>query len=102
MGLTVDGYTFEGPYSSLGNLQNKPGIYLIVCHRTSGVTPLGCGQSDNVKNSVGNHTAKESWRLHCTGAVKFAVIYTPDMEPSQRDAIEHEIRSRHNFPCDER
>ena len=99
MGLNVGDYSFDGPYDSTEKLEDKSGVYMIVCPRDDKYAPVDCGESAEVKSRVENHDRKDCWNRNCSGALKFAVYYTPNLGSSGRAEIEQKIRSKYNFPC---
>ncbi len=52
MSITVGQYTFEGPYTDTGNLEDKSGIYAIHCYRDGKYSLNDVGESATVKNEI--------------------------------------------------
>lgn len=102
MSIKIGKYNFEGPYASTDRLQNKSGVYVILCDKNSGYYPIDCGESATVKNRVGNHERQNCWNRNCSSSLKVAVLYTPRLQSSGRVAIEQELRGMYNFPCGKR
>ena len=95
--INILNYSFEGPYNTPANLQNKAGVYAILCLNNSKYTPVDIGESADVKTRVENHDRKSCWSQKCSAQnLHVAVYYTPNMQQSARIAIEQELRSR--FP----
>ena len=100
MTAQVGGYTFEGPYTSNAELEDRPGVFAIVCQSAGNTFALiDVGESATVKTSVENHARKDSWRTYCRVGQAVGVFYTPDLQQPERQAIEREIRERMNPPC---
>ncbi len=99
MSIKVGRYNFEGPYSSTSSLQDKSGVYVILCENDSSYWPIDCGESATVKSRVDNHDRKNCWNRNCNGSLKVAVLYTPNIQSAGRITIEQEIRRDYNFPC---
>ena len=101
MSIKIGRYQFEGPYSSTANLEDKSGIYVILCQTSpnSNYNLIDCGESATVKTRVANHDRADSWKRNCSGSLHVAVLYTPNAQSAGRVAIEQEIRNQYRFPC---
>lgn len=102
MSITVCGYEFDGPYSSTDSLEDRSGVYAILCYANSRYSTLDVGESAEVKSRVENHDRKDCWRKHCAGTIAYAVRYTPGLQQPGRKEIEEDIRNRCYIPCGER
>jgi len=100
--IEISGYNFEGPYSSTANVEDKAGIYVILCDSTSKYILIDCGESATVKSRIDTHDRKDCWKLNCSGTLCVAVYYTPNMQQSERIAIEQQIRRGYDPPCGKR
>jgi len=101
MSLEVGKYTFEGPYRSTERLQEKSGIYLILCETSAKYHPVDVGEAGGVKSRVENHDRKACWTRNCRSSLVVAVLYTPHLQQPDRRQIEREVRNMFNFPCGE-
>ena len=99
MSIKIGRYNFEGPYSSSDSLQDKSGVYVILCENGSGYGPIDCGESATVKSRIESHDRRNCWNRNCNGSLRFSVLYTPNIQSAGRVAIEQEIRQNYNFPC---
>lgn len=95
-------YTFNGPYSKTSYLEDKSGVYLIVCSEGKKLKLLDVGESATVKTRVENHNRKKCWEKNCKHNIKYAVLYTPYKQQVGRKSIEQDIRDHRKFPCGER
>lgn len=102
MSFTVGKYEFDGPFSSTNQLQDRSGIYVIVCAVNNQYQPLDCGESATVKSRVEDHERADCWKRNCNGTLMVAVLYTPNTQSAGRVAIEQEIRGKFAFPCGQR
>ncbi len=102
MSIKICRYMFEGPYSSTKSLEDKSAVYVILCSTNSSYEPIDCGESATVKSRVENHGRKICWNSNCSGTLKVAVLYTPNLQSSGRITIEQEIRAAFRFPCGSR
>ena len=93
--LKVGAHLFDGPYEDFSTLQEKPGVYVIVCYQSPIYFPIDCGVSKNVRDSVETHKGAFSWKQNCkTGSLMIGVLYT-----EVGDLVEKELRSSIFFPC---
>ena len=96
--LKVNNHLFEGPFEDFSLLQERPGVFLIVCSQHAFFSPIDCGGGVNVQESVMNHERRSGWESHCkNGVVMVGVLYTAD-----RLEVEHEMRASMYFPCGKR
>ena len=102
MALNVGNYSFEGPYTSTDNLQDRSGIYAIVCNSGGTYSLVDVGESATVKSRVESHDRKSCWNWNCNSSLNVAVLYTPNLQQTERRKIEQEIRTKFNPPCGER
>lgn len=102
MSLEVGKYTFVGPYSSTDSLEDKSGVYMIVCNSNGKYHAIDVGESATVKSRVENHDRKQCWTRNCHSTLMVAVLYTPRLQQAGRQEIEQEIRNQFGLPCGER
>jgi excinuclease UvrABC nuclease subunit len=99
MAIEIGEYTFEGPFTSEKQLENRSGVYAILCLRDSKYSVIDVGESAAVRSRVESHDRKDCWRRHCAGTLMFAVYYTPNLQQTGRMDIEQKIRRRYDPPC---
>ncbi len=99
MSIRVVNYTFEGPYTSTNNLQDRAGVYAIHCYREGKYYLIDVGESATVRSRVENHDRKKCWQRNCQDTLTVSVLYTPNLHQSGRKVIEQEIRNKHTPPC---
>jgi hypothetical protein len=102
MSIKIGRYVFTGPFTSAESLEDKSGIYVILCSKDSQYNPIDCGESATVKTRIENHDRANCWKRNCTGTLCVAVLYTPNLQSAGRVAVEQEIRGKYRFPCGER
>lgn len=102
MAIYIGNYTFDGPYTSVGSLEDRSGVYAIVCHSNSKYYLIDVGESATVKSRIENHGRKTCWQRNCNSTLKVAVLYTPNLQQHGRSLIEQKIRNQFNIPCGER
>jgi hypothetical protein len=120
MSLQFGDYTFEGPFETIENIDDRPGVYMVLCSSKDGkfsvldIGEAGWGHPDGsgllwrdrrskgagVKTRLKNHNRKKCWEDHCAGgSLLFAVRYEND--DRERLKIEEELRRILNPPCGE-
>jgi hypothetical protein len=103
MSINIGRWTFEGPYKDTSNLQDRSGVYVILCLRANQkYFVIDVGESAQVKTRVENHDRKDCWSRNCSGKLYVAVLYTPNFQQPGRAAIEQEIRQQYSPPCGQR
>jgi len=107
MGLTVQGcsaqkYNFDGPYKYSNNLEDRLGVYLIVCLYNGDYYPVDVGESKNVKKRIETHDRGSCWGKNCNGELMVAVHYTPNKKQQGRMLVEQDIRCNYGFSCGDR
>ena len=99
MSIKIAEYIFDGPFYNRSSLENKSGVYAILCGDTNKL--IDVGESAEVRNRVENHDRKDCWGKNCNNTIKYAVRYTPNLQQSGRKEIEQDIRSKLDIPCGE-
>ena len=103
MSIKISGYTFQGPYSYVNTLENKSGVYAIICVKSDDEwTLLDVGEAAKVKERVETHDRKKCWEEKCKYTIKYAVHYTPGSQQTGRMEIEQAIRKAKYVPCGEK
>ncbi len=101
MSITVGRFEFDGPYADTGYLEERSGVYAILCRQNGGYGVVDVGESATVRSRVENHDRVACWR-GVSNALAVAVCYTPGLQQSGRQAIEQELRNRFDPPCGDR
>ena len=99
MTITIGKNNFEGPYSSTYAIEDRSGVYAILCLDSNGKYSLiDVGESATVKTRLDSHDRKDCWTRKCS-TPNYAVYYTPHLQSAGRVAIEQEIRNQFKPPC---
>src|SRR4030042_800624 len=98
MGITIGRFTFEGPYTSTANLEDRSGIYAILKKEVNKYHLVDVGESAKVKSRVESHDRQDCWKRNCNSTLTMAVYYTPNMQQPGRMQVEQEIRKQYNPP----
>ena len=99
MGIKIGRYTFDGPYDSPEPLEDKSGVYAVLCLKSDGYYMIDIGESHEPKTRIKTHERKDCWIQNCDGKLRYAVYYTPHLQQPGRMEIEQELRDRYNPPC---
>lgn len=100
--IKIGTHDFEGPYASSDELEDRSGVYLILCLTGSNTTVIDVGESAKVKTRIENHDRIDCWTEHCGGKLRFLVLYTPGVQAAGRKKIEQALRQKYQPPCGER
>jgi len=92
MSITIGRYGFEGPYHHTGSLEDRSGVYAILCHSYGNYAVIDVGESATVRTRVENHDRAGCWSRNCYGTLMVAVCYTPYLQQAGRQVIESELR----------
>jgi len=96
-------YKFEGPYKSPDSLEDKSGVYVILCYKNGKYYVIDVGESREVRDRVSNHERVDCWEKHCeNGILMVAVLYTYYGKKPSRMDIEQDIRCYYTLPCGEK
>lgn len=99
--IELGDFSFLGPFPTPSALNNRAGVYAILCSKDGAYTLLDVGESPTVRDRVAGHDRAGCWSHACAETVSYAVYYTPDLEQGARESIERELRSRYELPCGE-
>lgn len=100
MAIKICGYVFEGPYTSTSSLEDRSGVYAILCSKDD-LFVIDVGESATVRTRVETHDRKDCWKRHCKHTIVYAAHYTPGLEQPGRQKIEKDVRKSTNPPCGE-
>lgn len=99
MSIKIGTYSFDEPYTSTDELEDKSGVYAILCKENGEYTLIDVGESREVKTRVENHDRQDCWSQHCQGELVVSVYYTPNKQKVGRTEIEQEIRDEYDPSC---
>ena len=101
MSFTKHGRTFDGPYFNTSTLDAKAGVYIVWDERSTDDLshPLDVGESEDVRERLGNHDRADCWKRKATGTIKYSATYTSDLTAQQRRDLEKKIRDAEKPPC---
>jgi hypothetical protein len=93
-------YIFEGPYSSIEEVGERPGIFSITCVDKGKYYLLDVGHSNNVRAAIISHERSYLWQEYKRGEIMYAVMYAEGFSQEERQSVEEVIRNTYrNIPC---
>jgi len=95
-------YNFEGPYPDTSLLEDRSGVYAILCNVGDKLYLVDVGESSEVKSRVENHERKDCWKKNCNGTIKYAAYYIEYGKKPSRAEVEQDIRNNYSIPCGEK
>ena len=98
MSFMIAGFEFEGPFRDAADLQDAPGVYVVV----SGEGVLDVGQSSEIRTRVEGHDRDLCWDLNAVGAVAYGAHHMPEAGDLARIDVEQRVRAATNPPCGDR
>jgi len=92
--MTISGYTFDGPYSSVADLCDKSGLYAILCMIDDGYVLVSVEEASSILVSATKHPVvhDSSIQRKLHGKLAFAMYPTPSISQTIRESIRNEIR----------
>ncbi len=98
--MKIGNYEFDGPFFSIPSLEDRPGVYAILCVKDGKFDLIDVGEARTVKTGVQKNKRKECWtRKALDGILKFAAYYAPDTKQSDRSKIVQKLREEYKPPC---
>lgn len=98
--MKIGNYEFDGPFFSIPSLEDRPGVYAILCVKDEKFDLIDVGEARAVKTGVQKNKRKECWNINALdGILKFVVYYVSDIKQSGRRKIEQELREEYKPPC---
>lgn len=95
----IGGYIFEGPFETPLELEDHPGVYVILDVKGSDRRIIDVGEASAVMSRVKNHERKVCWVQRCRGTLKVAVHYTHPAQPAARRQIKDDLVKVFGPPC---
>ena len=99
MAIKLGKYSFTGPLESIDKINDRSGMYAIVCKVGNEDFLLDVGESSKLRTRIENHDKKECWTKHCNGKLTVFVHYTPFLKQQKRISIEQELRELFQPGC---
>lgn len=102
MTIKIGKHTFNGPYPSTDTIDDKSGVYAIICKRDDKNYLIDVGEASEVKSRLDTHDRKKCWEEKCKTDFSYAVKYTPNQKQEGRKKVEQEIRKEFKPSCGEK
>jgi hypothetical protein len=97
LSIKIGSYEFEGPYFSIEQLKDQPGVYAILCPEEGRFSIIDVSEASNVKSMAMSSGKTRCWQNNSRGTFLFSAYYTPTLHA--RAEIERAIREQYNPPC---
>jgi hypothetical protein len=102
MYIPIAGFAFQGPLTSIDDLDEKPGVFTIICEEKGTYYLLDVDHGENVREAVSTHERKDSWEELKRGEIRYAVLYADEFPNLGLPTIEEAIRKEYpDIPCKE-
>ncbi|MBX9691265.1 MAG: hypothetical protein K2Z81_02705 [Cyanobacteria bacterium] len=88
MGILIGKYEFDGPYSTVADLQEKPGLYVVLHYERDEYELIHVSQADNIRASI---EVSPSAYTQTRGSIFFAAHYTSGCGTRDRGEMVEEI-----------
>ncbi len=99
MTILIGALEFAGPYCSLDEVANEPGIYTILCQERGDYELVEMGDADFIKEYIFDHPDRQLW--HENGMdIQFAVHYTADLAAHERREIKEMLEVEFDLELD--
>lgn len=103
MSIKIGDYMFEGPHKTTQNIENRSGVYAILCPLPNGkYEVIDIGEAKEVKDRLDDHDRKGCWNRQCPNGYMYAIHYTPHAQKTGRMEVEQKLRKLYDPPCGER
>ncbi len=102
MPITLGNYEFEGPYKDTSKIEDRSGVYAILCLRDKKYLLIDVGESATVRSRLVGHDRSDCWKHNCSEMLAYAILYTPNKQQSGRMEIEQELREKYDPVCGKR
>ncbi|MEA4981397.1 MAG: hypothetical protein VB066_01640 [Paludibacter sp.] len=99
MPIKLGKYSFAGPYTSIDQLRNMPGVFGVLCKVQGELFLFDVGESSQLKMKVENHENKECWNKNNQGQLQYYVRYTPFTSQQKRRKVELKLREVFQPTC---
>jgi hypothetical protein len=98
--IPIAQYPFKGPHRSLRNIEDLPGVFIIISEFTGKHYLLDVDYSDEIKKAIEVHERRKCWQLYRKGLLRYAVLYESDFPSEPKEKIAKKVRIKYQaIPC---
>lgn len=92
--MIIGNYEFQGPFSSVEELEDRPGVYIVLCNLDDELHEVLLVDIDvlSVRKNLLQKDKSDQWRNNCSGKLEFVVCYREIDELSYKRLL-HEIKA---------
>ncbi|MFW5984774.1 MAG: hypothetical protein ACOCQ1_00715 [Halanaerobiaceae bacterium] len=99
MSIMLGKYYFKGPYSSLNELENKPGLYAVHCQEEERKI-LDIGEAAMIRDRIKTHERMKCWlRWSEDQGIAVSAYYTKHWTQTNRMKAVNKLRDKYSPPC---
>jgi len=98
-GVSGTRYAFEGPFDCMDSLENRCGVYAVLCVRNNELNIIDVDESFHIKRQIECHDRKECWKRNCLGVLRYAVYYGDDNIEHSRSDVVKDIAANYYLIC---
>ncbi|MBI4726137.1 hypothetical protein HY768_02745 [candidate division TA06 bacterium] len=92
MGLILCHHAFKGPFYDTGQVEDKPGVFVLLAGSDGRYRALGVGYSHAVRSGIEREREKPAG--DSKNILMWAVFYDHNLPPGQREELVEEFRAR--------
>ena len=97
MAILLQGITFDGPYFEPCYLDDRSGVFVVLCEPTiNGHNVLYIEETTKIRSRIEQHEFRDSWLLNCKGKLYYAACYC---DQNKRTKTENELIEYYNPIC---
>lgn len=98
--MPIANYPFKGLYRSADKIEERAGVFVVVCKFEDSYYLLDVDHSEDVNGAIRSHGRRGCWERHRRGPIIYSIMYTDKMSAKERAEIEEKIRGRYrSIPC---
>lgn len=98
--MPIANYPFDGPHRSVEKIENRPGVFAVICEFEDKYYLLDVDYSDDIKQAILNHGRRRCWEKYRKGHIRYAVLYERNLSFEDKEDVERKIRHTYrNIPC---
>lgn len=96
MDFSIGNYLFTGPFTSIDQIENKSGIFMVFCGNIKGFIIVDISEANNIKTAIEDNMKKQKWEKFCYGGeLLFGCYYLEEKSKGEREIINNKIRKKY-------
>lgn len=90
LSILIGKYDFDGPYTSVAELKDRPGLYAVLHYEGDDYELIHIGEAYNVKESL--QLSKAAYTSSPMGSIMLVACYTPQRGSRERKLMVEDIQ----------